>query len=290
MNLAVSLLKDPMGRISLDIPVKGSLDDPKFSVAGIIIKIIVNLLIKAATSPFSLLGAMFGGGEDLNIIVFDAGSFNITSNGTKKVETLVKALSQRPGLNLEIAGYVNINKDRFALIDMKFEQQLKAEKLKILLKQGNSGVLIDEIQLSDEEYDIYFKAVFDQTEEGIKIAEKTKNQKESKQKNTATDSEASEITRDRMIQIIKKGTQVPDDELRYLASDRALAVQGAILADGKIDPKRVFVIEANTLEPEKSDVPEESDETKTPEESAKSEDKDKADQTINYGSVIMTLK
>ncbi|MCK5099107.1 MAG: DUF748 domain-containing protein, partial [Desulfobacteraceae bacterium] len=121
MKLAVSLLKDPGGRISLDIPVKGDLDDPKFSVTGIIIKIIVNLLIKAATSPFSLLGAMFGGGENLNIIAFDAGYFDITSKGTKKVDTLVKALTQRPGLNLDIAGYVNIATDQPALLDMKFE-------------------------------------------------------------------------------------------------------------------------------------------------------------------------
>jgi len=54
LNLAVSLLKDPGGRISLDLPVKGRLDDPQFSVSGIIIKMIMNLLFKAATSPFFL--------------------------------------------------------------------------------------------------------------------------------------------------------------------------------------------------------------------------------------------
>jgi len=102
MTLAVSLLKDPMGRISLNLPVKGDLDDPEFSVAGIVIKMIMNLLVKAATAPFSLLGAMFGGGEDLDIITFDPGSFDITSQAFQKVETLVKALCPRPSLKLGI--------------------------------------------------------------------------------------------------------------------------------------------------------------------------------------------
>jgi hypothetical protein len=41
---AVSLLKNAKGEIDLDLPVSGSLDDPQFSVFGIVVKIIVNLL------------------------------------------------------------------------------------------------------------------------------------------------------------------------------------------------------------------------------------------------------
>lgn len=66
VRLAVALLKDRKGHINLDIPVSGSLDDPEFGYGRIILKIPLNLLVKAATSPFSLLGALFGGGgEDL---------------------------------------------------------------------------------------------------------------------------------------------------------------------------------------------------------------------------------
>lgn len=65
VKLAIALLKDRKGEIKLDIPVKGSLKDPEFSLGGVIIKILINLLVKAATSPFALLGAMFGGGEEM---------------------------------------------------------------------------------------------------------------------------------------------------------------------------------------------------------------------------------
>ena len=74
MKLAVALLKDRDGKIELDIPVSGDLNDPKFSVGGIILKVIVNLLVKAATSPFALLSAVFGGGEELGYAEFDYGS------------------------------------------------------------------------------------------------------------------------------------------------------------------------------------------------------------------------
>ena len=63
VRLAVALLKDRSGEIHLDLPVTGSIDDPKFSIWGVVWKIVVNLLVKAATSPFALLGAIFGGGR-----------------------------------------------------------------------------------------------------------------------------------------------------------------------------------------------------------------------------------
>ena len=62
MLLAVALLKDRNGVIDLDLPISGSLDDPKFSIGGlIIVQIIVNLITKIVTAPFALLGALAGG-------------------------------------------------------------------------------------------------------------------------------------------------------------------------------------------------------------------------------------
>jgi len=52
--LAVSLLKDRAGNIDINLPVSGSLDDPEFSVGGIILRVFVNLIVKAVTAPFSL--------------------------------------------------------------------------------------------------------------------------------------------------------------------------------------------------------------------------------------------
>ena len=58
--LAVSLLKDRHGVIDIDLPISGSLDDPQFSVGGLIVRVIVNLLTKIITAPFSALASAFG--------------------------------------------------------------------------------------------------------------------------------------------------------------------------------------------------------------------------------------
>ncbi|MFY1845497.1 DUF748 domain-containing protein, partial [Achromobacter dolens] len=61
--LAVALLKDSRGNIDINLPISGSLDDPEFSVGGIVVRVLLNLVVKAVTSPFSLLASAFGGGE-----------------------------------------------------------------------------------------------------------------------------------------------------------------------------------------------------------------------------------
>ena len=66
VKLAVALLTDRNGIIDLDLPVSGSINDPQFSLGGVIWKVITNLVAKAVTAPFSLLAAAFdgaGGGE-----------------------------------------------------------------------------------------------------------------------------------------------------------------------------------------------------------------------------------
>ncbi len=54
--LAVALLQDPQGRITMNLPIAGSLDDPQFSVGGVLARTLVQALEKAVESPFSLLG------------------------------------------------------------------------------------------------------------------------------------------------------------------------------------------------------------------------------------------
>ncbi len=136
VKLAVALLKDRKGEIKLDLPVTGSLDDPKFSVWGVILKILVNLISKAATSPFSLLGAAFGGGEELSYVEFDYGSSVITESSAKKIETVAKALRDRPSLKMDIEGHVDLEKDKDGLKQYFFNNKLRVQKLKEMVKKG----------------------------------------------------------------------------------------------------------------------------------------------------------
>jgi hypothetical protein len=104
VTLAVALLKNRNGEIDINLPISGSLNDPEFSVGGLVVKVIVNLLVKAVTSPFALLGSVFGGGEELSNVDFDFGQAVITPPAQPRLEKLAKALLDRPALRLDIEG------------------------------------------------------------------------------------------------------------------------------------------------------------------------------------------
>jgi hypothetical protein len=128
VTLAVALLKNLQGEIDINLPMAGSLDDPEFSVGGLVVKVIVNLLVKAVTSPFALLGSVFAGGEDLSQIEFDAGRAAITQPSQQRLENLAKALIDRPALRLEIEGHADSESDPEGLKRARLERKVRALK------------------------------------------------------------------------------------------------------------------------------------------------------------------
>ena len=80
----MALLKDRAGVIDIDLPMTGSLDDPQFRMGPLIWKAFVGLISKAATAPFQLLGSLFGGGEEMNLIEFDAGGAALDATARKR--------------------------------------------------------------------------------------------------------------------------------------------------------------------------------------------------------------
>jgi hypothetical protein len=116
VRLGVALLKDIDGKIVIDLPVQGNLDDPNFRIGKVVLRVIINLLTKAAVSPFSLIGSMFGGGgEELAFQDFAPGSSELQPADLPKLGTLIKALTNRPGLSLGIEGSYDAAADTYAL-------------------------------------------------------------------------------------------------------------------------------------------------------------------------------
>ncbi len=163
VKLAVALLKDRQGRIALDFPIKGRLDDPQFSVGPIILKVFMNVLTKAVTSPFALLGAMVGAGEELSFVAFEPGRSELTAAEGKKLETLAKALQERPALTLEISGSSDPGPDREALSWFRFEQQFKKSRMAELAAKGSAPPTLEEILLSTNDYQRLLKQSYKQT-------------------------------------------------------------------------------------------------------------------------------
>jgi len=240
VGLAITLLRDADGKINLDIPVTGRIDDPEFSVWRIVLQVIVNLLTKVATAPFALLGSLFGGGEELSYIEFDAGSTDISEANMKKIETLVKALKAKPALKMDIVGGVDMERDREGLIQYQFQKKLKAQKLNDLIRKGEKVESVDEITIEKQEYDRYLKRAYS--------AEKFP-----KPRNIVGMEKG--LPNEEMEKLMMTHIVVDEDDLRLLATRRAETVADALSQEGEFESGRVFVLEPKTLEPEaKKDV------------------------------------
>jgi hypothetical protein len=136
VKLALALLTDRHGRMDLNLPVRGRLDDPKFKIGGVILQVLQNILVKAATSPFALLGSVFGGGEDLGFVAFDPGNADWKIGEGTKLDTLAKALVDRPALTLEITGSADPVADRETLARHKMLAALKTARADELAAAG----------------------------------------------------------------------------------------------------------------------------------------------------------
>ena len=238
VKLAIALLKDRKGEIKLDLPVSGSLDDPKFSIWGIILKVLINLISKAATSPFALLGSLFGAGEELSYLEFDYGSTVITEQNTKKIDTLVKALHDRPSLKLDIEGHVDAEKDKDGLIHYLFDKKIKTQKLNEMVKKGQPSIPVDEVKVEPPEYEKYLKMAY-------------KEEKFPKPKNIL--GMAKDLPAPEMEKLILTHIEIKEGDLRNLASQRAMKVKDAILKSGQVESERIFIVEPKSLAPEKKE-------------------------------------
>ena len=236
VRLAIALLKDRNGEIRLELPVTGSLDDPAFSVWKIVVQILVNLATKAATAPFALLGALIGGGEELGYLEYEPGSATVADTNAKKIEMLVKALYERPSLKLEIEGHVDVEKDREGLRQREFMRKLKVQKFNQRLKQGQTSIPVAELNLEPAEYEPFLKLAY-------------KAETFPKPRNLV--GFAKDLPVPEMEKLMLTHTQIMDDDLRLLASQRAMKIKDTILQSGKVEQGRLFIIEPKSLAPEK---------------------------------------
>lgn len=128
VRLAVALLADRRGVIDLDLPISGSLNDPQFRIGPVIGKVILNLIGKALTSPFSLLASAFGGGEEMSSVAFAPGSANLSPEAQQNLGKVAKALVDRPALKLTVTGTANLEAEREGLQRERLQQLVRAEK------------------------------------------------------------------------------------------------------------------------------------------------------------------
>ena len=234
LKLAIALLKDRNGVIDLQLPMGGSLDDPSFRIGPIIWKVFVNVIVKAATAPFALLGHLFGGGEHMNIIAFAAGSAELGKPMQDQLAAMKKALIERPQLKLDVPIVASAGLDRPQLARQRLTAQLEARAA-----AGRGGAA--EAALADPTR--RFALLIEQFRADLgketplpaaALAAQTKKK----------DPEALAAANAELEGALLAHLQVPDAALEGLGRARASAIQNAVLADGQIDPSRVFIVNA----------------------------------------------
>ena len=161
--LAVSLLKNRNGEIDINLPISGSLDDPQFSIGGLVARVVGNLFVNALTSPFRLLASLFSGGsggEELSFIEFEYGRAALSPPSQKRLENLAKALIDRPALKLEIDGRVDLERDREGLKHARMQRKVKSVKREDMLKKGVEVASVNDIEVSAQEYPALLERVY----------------------------------------------------------------------------------------------------------------------------------
>ena len=240
VKLAVSLLKDRNGVIDVDLPIEGSLDDPKFRIGKIVWKLIGNLITKAVTAPFALIGQLFGGGNagELSSVDFADGSAALDDAAKKKLDALAKALENRPALTLEATGRFSGDEDSNGLKRLRFERKLKAQKLAELTKMGEAPASVDDVAIDEKEHEVY-------------LAKSYKREKFDKPRNVL--GIAKGLPAGEMESLMLANIPVTDDDLRQLAFARANAVKDYLTGPGRVEAARVFVLEPGRTPPERKE-------------------------------------
>ncbi|MEO7116313.1 MAG: DUF748 domain-containing protein, partial [Caldimonas sp.] len=159
VKLAVALLADRHGVIDLDLPLSGSINDPQFSLGGLIWKVVTNLVVKAVTAPFSLLASAFGGGgSELSTIEFAPGTSALTPEAKETLDKVAKGLADRPSINLTVTGESRLDVEKDAWKQERLRQIVRAEKRRQSVAGGAKADAA--VVVSDAEYPELLKEVY----------------------------------------------------------------------------------------------------------------------------------
>jgi hypothetical protein len=127
LGLAVALLKDADGKIDIDLPVRGNVDDPEFRYGGVVLKALGTLIVKIVASPFALLGNLLGvEASELEFITFPPGRADLTPPELERAGKLAEALALRPELVLELRGAISRDVDGHALKAARLDAVVEA--------------------------------------------------------------------------------------------------------------------------------------------------------------------
>lgn len=165
MKVGLYILKDKDDKIQFDVPVKGNMKDPEFSVLKIIWKTVMNLIIKVAVSPLKIVGNVATTGANMvgldlgnnDEIIVDVMSGTFTSEQYAKATKMTEILANDPKLKLIFTQYYNPNKtaknNKQHMLKTEFYKQTQGKQT---LNELDERAIL-EIKDSDDAFKAYAK-------------------------------------------------------------------------------------------------------------------------------------
>jgi hypothetical protein len=213
VKLGLDLLRDASEQITATIPLSGDMADPDFSIGGLVWNAFMGLLLKSATAPFQIIGAVFGGGadQDLSFADFEPGTADLTGAALSKLDVLARALDERPALRLSVAGRIGAEQDLPAL-----QRQMLREQMLERIQRTRPAIQ----SLSEDDYRTAVRSAY---REAVPEAEPP---------------EALEP----MEEALADRIEVPPARLAELAARRAEAVVKVLVEDDGADAQRIEIM------------------------------------------------
>jgi len=235
VRLAVALLKDSKGTISIELPVQGNLNDPEFSVMPIVWQTLRNLVVRAAQAPFKFIAGLAGGGDaDLSHVAFAGASSELDGNARKTLDTLAAALVERPALRLEVEGMANAVIDGPMLAEQRLQQEFRETQYRILQRRG------DKVPPDPSEIRI-------ETSDEAPLLEGIYRSRLNQQPPAEWKELDDEQRAERMRQAVIDSWSDNAALLRRLSRERAAAIKG-YLVDAGLESERVYLLDTGTTE------------------------------------------
>lgn len=229
VRLAVALLADRNGVIDMELPIKGSLNDPEFRLGPVIFKILGNLIMKALTSPFSLLASALGGGDELGQVAFAPGSATLDAPARERLDKVASALKERPALQMTVVGQASGEVEHSAWKRERLQEMLLAQKRRAALRSNQPADSVTEV--SAAEYPALLKELYRRADMA-------------KPRNVV--GIAKEVPQTEMEALLLASIEVPANAMRELALARGVAVRD-YLAQQPLPLERLFLGAAKTL-------------------------------------------
>lgn len=238
VRLAVALLKDSKGTISLELPVQGDLNNPQFDVMPIVWQTLRNLISRAVQAPFKFLAGLVDGDQaDLSQVLFAPGSSELDAQARSNLDTLAHALNERPVLRLEIEGQSSPQADGPLLAEQWLQREYQKTLYSMLQRRGDK-VPADAAQLEVSEDD---KAAL---LEGI-YRSRLKQQPPEQWK------ELDEVQRRQNMHDAVIASRADSTALlRSLSRARANAIKDYLVDQASLDASRAYLLDSGTSEAE----------------------------------------